>query len=236
MRTLEYLKRYAYYYLYAIAITLALNVWICSEVQPVSGGLVDSDRPVLVIDAGHGGIDGGTTSCTGVLESTLNLEIARRMDPLFRLLGYETIMTRTGPDSIATEGETIRQQKRSDLNNRVKIVEDSQNPVLISLHQNFYPSGQYAGPQVFYNRGGKELAAKVQEKLNQISISKGRSEKAAEGIYLMEHISAPGILVECGFVSNPKEEALLRDPDYQKKLCGVIVCGVAEYLQSGLIC
>ena len=151
MRTLEYLKKYAYYYLYAIAITLAVNVWLCGEARPVSGELVSSGRPKIVIDAGHGGIDGGTTSCTGVLESTLNLEIAQRLEPLFCLLGYETVMTRTGTDSVATEGETIRQQKVSDLKNRVSMVETVKPALLISVHQNFYPESQYAGPQVFYN-------------------------------------------------------------------------------------
>jgi len=234
VKTLEYLKKYAYYYIYAIAITLALNVWICGEVRPVSGDLADSGRPKIVIDAGHGGIDGGTTSCTGVLESILNLEISKRLDPLFRLLGYETVLTRTGPDSVATEGETIRQQKISDLKNRVQMVEDADNALLISIHQNFYPGSRYAGPQVFYNAAGKELAATVQKGLNRISISKERSSKKSEGVYLMEHTKVPAILVECGFLSNPQEEALLRQADYQKKLCAALVAAVVEYVESGL--
>ena len=216
MRTLQYLKQHAYYYIYAIAFTVLLNFWISSRYTPVSGVEEVSKTPVFVIDAGHGGIDGGTTSCTGVLESTLNLEIAIRLDRLLRLMGYQTVMTRTNQDSIATEGETIRQQKVSDLKKRVAIVEGTSNGVLISIHQNFYPQSQYFGPQVFYAAGNEELGEVVQKSLNRITQAKGRASKKSSGVYLMEHITRPGILVECGFLSNPQEEVLLRQEGYQK--------------------
>lgn len=235
MTTLQYLKKYAYYYLYAIAITLVLNFWFSDQVSQVSGKLEASDRPVMVIDAGHGGIDGGTTSCTGVLESSLNLEISQRLDCLFRLLGYETRMTRNTSDSLATQGDTIRAQKVSDLKNRVSIVNELDNALLLSIHQNYYPLSQYSGPQVFYTESAKELAGAVQKDLNTLTEKKDRSCKRSEGVYLMEHITVPGILIECGFLSNPGEEARLRQPEYQKKLCGVIACSVAAYVESARI-
>ena len=187
------------------------------------------------MDAGHGGIDGGTTSCTGILESTLNLEIAQRLDGVLRLLGYETIMTRTTADSIATEGDTIRAQKVSDLKNRVSIVDGAGNAILLSIHQNYYPQSQYYGPQVFYTDSAKELAATVQAGLNALTPAKKRDSKKSSGVYLMDHISAPGLLIECGFLSNPSEEAKLRQADYQKKLCCVIACTAAQYIESSLI-
>ena len=235
MNTWQYLKRYAYYYLYAIAFTLALNQLVCVGAVQVSGKMEGSSRPVIVIDAGHGGIDGGTTSCTGVLEKEVNLEIAQRLDGIFRLLGYETVMTRTGPDSLATEGDTIRAQKVSDLNNRVARVNGLENALLVSIHQNYYPQSQYYGPQVFYNDSAKELAGAVQEALNALTPGIQRASKKIRGVYLMEHITAPGILIECGFLSNPGEEAKLRQPDYQKKLACVIACAGAEYLESSLV-
>lgn len=235
MTGLQYMKKYAYYYLYAIALTLALNYCLSGGVSQVSSKLEVSEVPVLVIDAGHGGIDGGTTSCTGVLESTLNLEIAQRLDCVFRLLGYETIMTRTTQDSIATEGDTIRAQKVSDLKNRVRLVNEAGNAVLLSIHQNYYPQSQYYGPQVFYTDSAKELAGALQQDLNNMVQKQDRSSKKSSGVYLMENISAPGVLIECGFLSNPAEEAKLRQAEYQKMLCCVIACSTVRYIESSLL-
>ena len=104
----------------------------------------------IVIDAGHGGIDGGATSCTGVLESTINLQIALRLNDLMHLLGYETVMIRTTDTSVYTEGNTIAAQKVSDLKERVRIVNETENAILISIHQNIFPDSRYDGAQVFY--------------------------------------------------------------------------------------
>ena len=235
MTTLQYLRRYAYYYLYAIAFTLALNYLISGSVSQVSAKLDVSARPVLVVDAGHGGIDGGTTSCTGVLESTVNLEIAHRLNALLRLMGYETVMTRTTADSTATEGDTIRAQKVSDLKNRVSMVNEAGNAVLLSIHQNYYPQSQYYGPQVFYTDSGREMAQALQKQLNLLTPGLERVSKKSSGVYLMEHITEPGLLIECGFLSNPGEEAKLRMPEYQKKLCCVIASGTAAYIESSLV-
>ena len=104
----------------------------------------------VIIDAGHGGIDGGATSCTGVLESTLNLEIALRLNDLLTLLGMDTTMIRTTDTSIYTEGNTIAAQKVSDLKERARIVNDTENAILISIHQNTFSNSKYSGAQVFY--------------------------------------------------------------------------------------
>lgn len=190
----------------------------------------------IIIDAGHGGIDGGATSCTGVLESQLNLEIALRLDDLMRLLGHRTLMIRTTDKSVYTSGATIAAQKVSDLKERVRMVNETENAVLISIHQNIFSDSKYAGAQVFYanDEDSRKIAGQLQENLIRIlNTGSNRTCKKADGVYLMEHIQNPGILVECGFLSNVAEEASLRSADYQQKLCSVIAATVSSHLGEG---
>lgn len=203
-----------------------------NEKKPVS------QRSCVVIDAGHGGIDGGATSCTGVLESQLNLEIALRLNDLFHLLGIQTYMIRTEDVSVYTHGETIASKKISDLKNRVATVNGIEYAILISIHQNHFNDSRYSGAQVFYANNGmsKTFAAAIQNDLVKLSGNgNNRKIKKAEGIYLMEKIKCPGILIECGFLSNPYEEALLRNESYQKKLCSVIASTTTRYLKDNPI-
>lgn len=201
---------------------------------------INQQQPVaryhtIIIDAGHGGIDGGATSCSGVLESHMNLEIALRLDDLFHLLGYNTVMIRKTDESIYIQGNTIASQKVSDLNERVRIVNETNGGLLLSIHQNTFSDSKYNGAQVFY--GGLEDSAKLAQNLQQtlvqnINPGSKRKAKPAKGVFLMEHITRPGILLECGFISNREEEAKLRDPIYQKKLCAVIATTVSSYLSA----
>ncbi len=192
-------------------------------------------RKYVIIDAGHGGIDGGATSCTGVLESQLNLEIALQLNDLIHLLGIPTIMTRTDDRSIYTQGETIAAKKISDLKERVRIVNDIENAVLISIHQNTFPESRYHGPQVFYatSESSESFAKTIQFALNvTLAPDSKRSAKKAHGIYLLENIDTTGILIECGFISNPEEESKLRNPEYQKLLSCVIASATSTYLRD----
>ena len=194
-----------------------------------------SDRHCIIIDAGHGGVDGGATSCSGVLESNINLEIALRLNDLLRFLGYDTKMVRTTDISVYTEGETIAAKKVSDLKERVRFVNTTPNALLISIHQNYYSDSRYSGAQVFYpvTEGSEQLAEKMQ--INIVSaLNEGsrRQSKKASGIYLLEHIACTGVLVECGFLSNPIEEAKLLSGEYQKHLCGVIAVSISNYLNT----
>ena len=192
-------------------------------------------RKCIIIDAGHGGVDGGTTSCTGVTESNLNLETAMRLNDFLHLIGIDTKMIRTTDCSVYTSGETIAAKKVSDLKERVRIVETTPNGILVSIHQNFYAQSIYSGAQVFYgsNKDSLSLAKTLQTNLiSTVNPGSKRSAKKATGIYLMEHVSCPAILIECGFLSNPQEEALLRSSDYQKKLCCVIGNTLSEFINS----
>ncbi len=186
-------------------------------------------QQIIVVDAGHGGVDGGATSCSGVLESQLNLEIAIRLNDLLRLLGFETVMVRTTDVSVYTEGETIAAQKASDLKNRVKLVNELQNSILVSIHQNIFPDSRYSGAQVFYNDGDtRHLAQALQSAFKAIDPNSTRQCKKSQGVYLMQHIQRPGLLVECGFLSNPQEEAKLRSKSYQLMLCGAIASTLSK--------
>lgn len=189
----------------------------------------------IVIDPGHGGEDGGAVSCTGKNESSFNLQISLRLNDLLHLLGYETVMIRTTDVSVYTSGNTIAQKKVSDLKQRVRIVQRTNDAVLVSIHQNTFPEGKYSGAQVFYaaSDGSKALAGQIQSDLvSCLNPGSSRKEKRGEGIYLLDKITAPGVLVECGFLSNWQEEAKLSTPDYQKQLCCVISAGVASFLAS----
>lgn len=191
------------------------------------------DREVcVIIDAGHGGEDGGASSCTGVLESQINLEISLRLNDLLHLLGYQTRMIRTTDTAIYSEGETLSAKKVSDLKNRVAIVNETDNALLVSIHQNTFPDGRYSGAQVFYSKdaNSKQLADHLQTALIQnLNPGSRRRAKPSDGIYLMQHIQQPGILVECGFISNAEEDSKLRSPEYQQKLACVIATEVAWF-------
>ena len=195
----------------------------------------EPSRNTVIIDAGHGGIDGGAVSCTGVTESKINLDIALKLDDLMHLLGIHTIMIRDTDRSVHTEGNTIATKKVSDIRNRVQAVNTTPNALLVSIHQNNFTDSRYFGAQVFYNQksDSKVLADQIQATFRStIDTENRRKTKKAQGIYLMEHINCTGVLIECGFLSNPTEEKKLRNDTYQQKICGTIACTISQYLNT----
>lgn len=194
-----------------------------------------STRKIIVIDAGHGGVDGGAISCTGKSESELNLEIALRLADLLHLLGFETKMIRTTNASVYSEGNTIASQKISDLKNRVRIVNETPNAILISIHQNTFSNDIYSGAQVFYSQtdGSSRLAELIQKNFcTTINIGSRRLSKQGRGIYLLENIQKCGVLVECGFLSNWEEESKLKQKSYQNKICAVIASALSVFCNT----
>lgn len=230
METRDFLRRYAYVYLYVAAFFLALAAAARHSVETVSGFAPLPGSSVLIIDAGHGGEDGGTTGTAGTAEDEVNLSIARRLEVMLTLMGCQTRMTRTDSDSLSTEGETIRARKQSDLRNRVAVVNEYSNAILVSIHQNHFPDPKYDGAQVFCTKDAAELAKVMQSALTDVLAPHShRTAKPASGVYLMEHINCPGLLIECGFLSNPVEEQKLRSGDYQKKLAAVMAAVLARF-------
>ena len=203
-------------------------VTIIAKSQPITR------RNLIIIDAGHGGEDGGATSCTGILESQINLEIALRLNAVCHLLGFDTKMVRTTDISVYTEGNTLSAKKASDLRNRAAMVNKVENGILISIHQNTFSDNRYSGAQVFYaaSNGSRELAEVLQKQLSCLDTENRRQAKLASNVYLMKHIEKTGVLIECGFISNPTDEAKLRFATYQQKLCSAIAAGLCIYLGS----
>ena len=233
MSVRAYLKRNISDYFSAVAFVLAVSFVLSQSSAQMISVQESAPVPVIILDPGHGGTDGGTKTGDGVLESGINLEISRRLSDLFGLMGIECIMTRDSDVSLDTEGSSIREKKNSDLRNRVKVVNETENGLLISIHQNHFSQSQYSGPQVFYAQtdSSEEFAQLMQSAMNTaLAPNSNRICKSAKGVYLMEHIQKPGILIECGFLSNPSEAEKLQSGSYQKKLAEVIACAAAQFI------
>lgn len=211
-----------------VLLTLCLCIlggatWLGSHrVTPASVDMAEIDR-VLILDAGHGGEDGGASSAGGDKESDINLGIVLKLEPLMAFLGVDTQLTRRDDRSIYSDGaQTLREKKVSDLKNRVKLINSEQNAFLISVHQNHFTDSRYSGAQVFYNMSdiSRQWGECAQELLRQ-TLNPDNDRKAKpmpDGIYLFEHVSCPSILVECGFLSNGEEASLLLTDSYQRKI------------------
>ncbi len=223
----------------AAAVLLVL-IAVCSRYgslrsQPVLAA--DQTPCRIVIDPGHGGEDGGATGVAGTRESDLNLAVSLRLQALLRLFGHEPVMVRTTDTAVYSAGAgTISEKKVSDIHNRVRLVNDTPRALLVSIHQNFFTQGQYSGAQVFYadDAYSRELAQQLQAQLR-ASLDPGnrREAKGAAGtVYLMNHIQTPGILVECGFLSNAAEEARLNTPAYQTRLAMTMAAVLLQNLED----
>ena len=190
----------------------------------------------IVIDAGHGEPDGGAISKSGVKESELNLQIAQKVASKLRDNNFEVIMTRENESNIAPESEqtqSIRQIKTSDLNNRVKIANESGASILVSIHMNNFEDSKYRGWQTFYSKNsedGKKLAENIQKSINEcIEYENKRTALKIEGIKIIDKSAIPAVIVECGFLSNEEECTLLQDNSYQEKLAEGIKNGIIKY-------
>ena len=185
--------------------------------------------PELILDAGHGGEDGGAVSITGIPESGMNLAIVLDMEDILGLYGVTPLLLRREDVSLHSPGaETLREKKVSDLKNRVAMIESARGADLISIHQNSYPDSRQRGLQVFYapTEGSEQLGLSVQQTV-QKSLQQGNSRPAKQipkNVYLMNHISCRAVLVECGFLTNFQEEQLLNSGWYRRKLAAAL-CG-----------
>ena len=221
----------------------ALIIAVCaavalSAVFAVRGRTVSVFQPAgsvrVIIDAGHGGTDGGAVGVSGVYESDINLAVALKTETVLAFLGCEPVMTRRTADiDYPADAETLRQKKNSDQKNRAELIKSTENGVLISIHQNKYTSPSPSGAHVFYgaSEGSTELAECVERGLRAaIGEDSVRDMKQiSPDIYLMKAASCPAVLVECGFLSNPSDEKKLTDGKYQTRLAVALAAGFAEY-------
>lgn len=235
VRVMGLRKSWFMIYFIGIILTVALIYASDSTISAVMSEAVTARKHTIILDAGHGEPDGGAISCTGVPESRINLEITFKLRDIFHLMGYKTQMIRETDSSVYKTGDTIAQKKVSDLKERVRTANSTENAILISIHQNTFSKEQYYGAQVFYAPTGssKDMADSIQKSLvKNLTPESGRKSKQGSGIYLLEHVNIPAVLIECGFISNRKEEALLRNAIYQQKISCVICQAICGFLSN----
>jgi N-acetylmuramoyl-L-alanine amidase len=195
--------------------------------------VVRTDR-TLILDAGHGGEDGGAVSITGTYESAINLDIVLRAEQLSAFYGIVPVLTRYSDNiEYPSDAATTRARKVADQKARVQLINSSDNAVLISVHQNKYTTSAPSGCQVFYAPTDRSdvFAGHIQELMLSYANAGNRSSavKIPDSIYLMNAIECPAILVECGFISNDNEAVLLESKEYQIKLATIIIGGFLEF-------
>lgn len=197
------------------------------------GTVAQTERlPHIVIDAGHGGEDGGASAVDGTLEKDINLAVALPLGDLLHVMGFEVLQTRTEDAMIFTEGSTLRERKVSDIKNRLAQIE--QADFAVSIHQNKFPQAQYHGAQMFYapaNADSKVLAESVRSSvLSLLQPSNTRELKKGEDtVYLLKQATKPLVLVECGFLSNEQECAKLKTREYQRQMAFAVASGIFSY-------
>lgn len=196
------------------------------------------EMPIIVLDAGHGGADGGCVSVDGTPEKGINLDILLKLRDMLEVSGYDVRVTRDTDTSIHDSGiEGLAAQKSSDMDNRLAIFNESSNAVCISIHQNQFTQPQYSGAQMFYsetNRGSESLARAMQESFRKYLQPENEREikKCGKELFLCYFSENPTIMVECGFLSNPEEAALLETDEYRTKVAFTIYAGISDYLNE----
>ena len=192
----------------------------------------------VILDAGHGGEDGGASSAQGVLEKVLNLTIAKEIGARLEEQGISVVYTRTEDILLYDRNVDYKGRKKMlDLAARLKIARETENSIFVSIHMNSFPQKQYRGLQVYYSAHhplSQALALSIQNSVreNLDPNNERKIKKADSAIYLLDRNDKPAILIECGFLSNEEEAGLLATEDYQKKLSALIAQGIADAMKN----
>ena len=222
-----------------------LTLCLVAAIFSVAAGRFGSpDRPTqnepqkkpftVVLDAGHGGEDGGAVSASGLLEKDLNLDVAKEVKALLEANGVTVVMTRETDTLLYDRNVDYHGRKKAlDHAERLRIGQETENSIFVSIHMNAYPQTQYHGLQVWYSPNAphsKEIAETIQTTVKEhLQPENERRVKAAtSSIYLLHHLNSPAVLIECGFLSNPEEAERLNDPEYQKELAFLIFLSIME--------
>lgn len=227
-----------------LPLIISVIIFICSltfrsSVGASKQGEETKSQPIVIIDAGHGGFDGGAVSGEGIVEKDINLLISLYLQEYLSVFDIKTVMIRDSDCSVEDEGlNTIRQRKSSDLHNRMKVMEQTDNAIFISIHQNKYTDERYSGAQVFYSPRTKEESQVLAQSIQDCIVSTMQKENTRQikecgtSVYLMYNAVKPAVLVECGFLSNSEEANKLNTPEYQKKIAFCIAIGIQNYLSG----
>ena len=219
-----------------LIVSLAVSLFISKPEQFLQ---VSTNNPIwlgkVIIDAGHGGFDGGAEAEDGTLEKDINLKIALKLKELLKFSGYEVIMTRESDSGTEKDSnESIANRKKSDMYRRLNIITENPDAVFISIHLNKFHSQSANGAQVFYSKnnvGSKTLADSVQNSIVKLvqTENKRKVKMADNSIFLLKKANVPAIIIECGFLSNENDLNLLKQNEYQSKIAYAIFCGFLDY-------
>lgn len=180
----------------------------------------------IIIDSGHGGKDGGSV-VNGILEKNINLQIALKLKDRLIKTGANVIMTRDGDYDLSSPN--VNRRKKSDFDNRISLINNASADLYISIHLNYLSDSRYSGAQVFYTKGNEYLAEIMQESLASYLKTKMPAKKLSNTIYMYKKLNVPGVLIECGFLSNEKERNLLITDKYQEQIALAIIKGIISY-------
>ena len=202
----------------------------------VSTAMSKESTKIVIIDAGHGGFDGGAVAFDGTVEKDLNLQIALKFEAILKLYGYETVMVRTEDVSVNDPSDSGVSAKASDIKNRVAIMEKYPQAIFVSIHMNKYQTTQPHGAQVFYAKSDKSdfLAECIQNSVATFvqTDNKRVIKPTTKDIYLLYHATVPSVIAECGFLSNQNDLNNLKTPDYQLKIAFSIANGIIDYYKQ----
>lgn len=211
-------------------------IFYCAGLEaPAVPTAAEKTAPTIVIDAGHGGEDGGAGD-NGLLEKDVNLSIALKLRDMLVSSGCRVVMTRDQDISLGS-GDTVRERKVDDIKKRTEIINSDKNSILVSIHQNKFPQSKYYGTQIFCSANDAR-SARLGECIRQsvtglLQKENKRELKTDDGsVYILKKAEVPAVIVECGFLSNPEEAKKLSDDDYRSQMSFAIMCGVLEYLNQ----
>ena len=238
----QYLPRYlliSFIFTLLLLACTALGFWLTAEQEPRSHTSAPvSESPIIVIDPGHGGEDGGAIGVNGIYEKDINLAIAEQVNDILQAAGISTVLTRSDDRLLYDPNSDYQGHKKvQDLATRRKIAESYDSAIFVSIHMNAFPEEKYSGLQVYYspnNPESKTLAEYLQtnSKVYLLPDNTRTIKKATESIYLLNRLRCPAILVECGFLSNPQECKDLSSPEYQQKIAFAISLSILEHLSE----
>jgi N-acetylmuramoyl-L-alanine amidase len=217
-------------FVFALLAASVLMIELVSPLKTLTNTVVKPDAPVslpytIVIDAGHGGMDAGASGASGVREDVLNLDVSKKLQSLLAASGATVIMTRETDEAVAGT-------KDADMKKRREVIENSGAAIVVSIHMNFFSDRSSCGPQVFFYEGsesGRALAKEIQSSMNEMLSPEKPRVNMKGNYFILRSGSAPGVIVECGFLSNTKEEALLKDESYRGKCAEAIFAGIKNF-------
>ena len=238
-RAIGYALTFAIFCLIAALVSLALILPLLRFALPMPSDDTNAPKSTLtvVIDAGHGGEDGGAEG-NGLVEKDLNLEIALRLADMLEGQGVSVVLTRDSDVLLYDKNDNYQGRKKAlDLRKRLEITQSIEGAVLISIHMNYFPQEKYSGLQVYYSKHdprSRILASLIQSHTKEsLQPNNKRSIKeATSSIFLLDNLTCPAVLVECGFLSNTEESHALSDPGYREKLTSVIFEAIMEYISQ----